>query len=63
MSTEEIAGPSLANRNTFSFINSQRNRPILLKDGYKYVHPRKNKDGSSMWRCSKKSTCRGIKFQ
>lgn len=54
---EEIPGPSSENRNTFTFINSQRNHPILLKDGYKYVHLRKNKDGSSIWRCQKKSAC------
>ncbi|XP_022819196.1 uncharacterized protein LOC111362902 [Spodoptera litura] len=60
MSIEEVAGPSLTNRNTFSFITSQRNRPILLKDGYKYLHLRTNKDKSSMWRCSKKSTCQAM---
>lgn len=39
-------------------ITSQRGSSILLRAGHKYNKDRENKDGSCIWRCSKRTVCK-----
>lgn len=41
----------------FTFIDSERNGKLLLCEGYKFTLHRKNSDGTSSWRCSKRKIC------
>lgn len=37
-----------------------RGKPLLLRGGYKYYFKRKNLDGSTVWRCSRRNCCRAM---
>lgn len=48
----------LSDGNEYSFRVSLRGRRVLVRNNFKYNLKRINKDGSSMWRCVYRTTCK-----
>lgn len=44
----------------FNYISSKRGRTLLMRGGYKYDKKRNNKDGSVVWRCVRRLTCKAL---
>ncbi|KAL0852123.1 hypothetical protein ABMA28_000360 [Loxostege sticticalis] len=52
----EFAGPSTG-VGDLKFINSERGKPVVLRAGHRYNFVKKNKCGTTNWRCVNKSEC------
>lgn len=49
--------PSCSSESNLVFIGSQKSKPALLADGYRYNQIIINKGGSSRWRCANRTDC------
>lgn len=53
--------PSTSKNQPFNFITSNKGNKVVLRSGYKYqLRSFSKKDGSSIWRCSRRSICNAL---
>lgn len=49
----------MATDKQFCFVESERNKKVMLKDGYRFNLGHTNKSGTTWWRCKNRKYCRG----